>query len=119
VSVAPSRTKEEVLSSGKVRLDRCLQDKTSFQFVDFHMNVFDLLKDMVGAPGFEPGASCAQGRRLELAKYRILNVANHFAQFTVVGIVVSDRLFSIACTIPAMRKASSFPVATFFCSSAG
>ena len=27
------------------------------------------LKDMVGAPGFEPGASCAQGRRATRLRY--------------------------------------------------
>ena len=76
-------------------------------------------KDLAGAWRFEPQTSCAQGRRFDLAKHRILNAANHFAQCTVVRIVVSDRLFAIACTIPAMRKVSSFPVAIFFCSSAG
>jgi hypothetical protein len=77
------------------------------------------LKRLVGARGFEPRTSCAQGRRLKLANHRILNAADHFAQFTVVRFVVSDLLFSIACTMPAMRKASSLPVAIFFCSSAG
>ena len=77
------------------------------------------LKELVGARGFEPRTSCAQGRRLKLAKHPIVNAVEHFAQFTVVGSVVSDLLFSIACTMLAIRKASSLPVAIFFCSSAG
>jgi hypothetical protein len=32
-------------------------------------NTHNLLKDMVGAPGFEPGASCAQGRRATRLRY--------------------------------------------------
>jgi hypothetical protein len=32
-------------------------------------NVHNLLKDLVGAPGFEPGASCAQGRRATRLRY--------------------------------------------------
>jgi hypothetical protein len=32
-------------------------------------NVYNLLKDLVGAPGFEPGASCAQGRRATRLRY--------------------------------------------------
>jgi hypothetical protein len=65
---------------------------------------------VVGAWRFELQTSCAQGRRLKPARTRILNAADHFAQFTVVGSVVSDLLFSIACTMLAMRKASSLPV---------
>ena len=32
-------------------------------------NVHNSLKDLVGAPGFEPGASCAQGRRATRLRY--------------------------------------------------
>src|SRR5262249_48828493 len=31
--------------------------------------VHNSLKDLVGAPGFEPGASCAQGRRATRLRY--------------------------------------------------
>jgi hypothetical protein len=33
------------------------------------MNAHNSLKDLVGAPGFEPGASCAQGRRATRLRY--------------------------------------------------
>jgi hypothetical protein len=32
-------------------------------------NIHNSLKDLVGAPGFEPGASCAQGRRATRLRY--------------------------------------------------
>jgi hypothetical protein len=31
--------------------------------------ILNSLKDLVGAPGFEPGASCAQGRRATRLRY--------------------------------------------------
>ena len=33
------------------------------------VNVYNSLKELVGAPGFEPGASCAQGRRATRLRY--------------------------------------------------
>ena len=63
MSVASSRTKEEVFVQPKGEAGPRSADKTSFQFVAFHRKLFNVLKDMVGAPGFEPGASCAQGKR--------------------------------------------------------
>ena len=33
------------------------------------MNNYNLLKRLVGASGFEPGASCAQGRRATRLRY--------------------------------------------------
>jgi hypothetical protein len=33
------------------------------------MNNYNSLKRLVGAPGFEPGASCAQGRRATRLRY--------------------------------------------------
>ena len=39
------------------------------------MNVRNSLKDLVGAPGFEPGASCAQGRRPIQNKSSVFSVA--------------------------------------------
>jgi hypothetical protein len=33
------------------------------------MTAHNLLKQLVGAPGFEPGASCAQGRRATRLRY--------------------------------------------------
>jgi hypothetical protein len=32
-------------------------------------NAYNSLKTLVGAPGFEPGASCAQGRRATRLRY--------------------------------------------------
>jgi hypothetical protein len=32
-------------------------------------NAYNSLKKLVGAPGFEPGASCAQGRRATRLRY--------------------------------------------------
>jgi hypothetical protein len=32
-------------------------------------NIYNPLKNMVGAPGFEPGTSCAQGRRATRLRY--------------------------------------------------
>jgi hypothetical protein len=77
------------------------------------------LRRLVGAWRFELQTSCAQGRRLKPYNHRSLRTEISFVQFTVVASVVSDLLFSIACTMPAIRKASSLPVAIFFCSSAG
>ena len=36
---------------------------------EMKMNAYNSLKDLVGAPGFEPGASCAQGRRATRLRY--------------------------------------------------
>jgi hypothetical protein len=40
-----------------------------------NVTVHNLLKDMVGAPGFEPGASCAQGRRATRLRYAPTRIA--------------------------------------------
>ena len=44
------------------------------------------LKNLVGAPGFEPGASCAQGRRATRLRYAptscFLLILLHSGQFT-------------------------------------
>ena len=65
------------------------------------MNTDNSLKDMVGAPGFEPGTSCAQGRRATRLRYAptrtALLILKHIRifrslQFIVLGL---DRAFTV------------------------
>ena len=64
-------------------------------------NVHNSLKDLVGAPGFEPGTSCAQGRRATRLRYAptgsALLILKYFRifcslQFIVLGL---DRAFTV------------------------
>ena len=52
-------------------------------------NVHNSLKNLVGAPGFEPGASCAQGRRLASNKlYRFHSHSGYTWIFKHFGVCV-------------------------------
>jgi hypothetical protein len=51
-----------------------------------------LLKSLVGAPGFEPGASCAQGRRATRLRYAptmtALFILKHFPTLLLIRVVI-------------------------------
>ena len=50
------------------------------------------LKSLVGAPGFEPGASCAQGRRATRLRYAptviALFILKHFRTLLLIRVVI-------------------------------
>ena len=86
--------------------------------------VFKTEIEKEGLPGDITPALGAGGPRFKSGRpdhifQRVVDVHFHLSHCTVAEIVEGCRLFSIASTMPANLKVSSFPAANRFCSSAG
>jgi hypothetical protein len=69
------------------------------------VNVYNSLKELVGAPGFEPGASCAQGRRNISWKSFLFSLV--FENKRVRKIFGSGTLYRNACRAALSQKCHS------------
>ena len=67
---------------------------------------------LVGAPGFEPGTSCAQGKRATRLRYAPNNlITNNIAQFRVFG-KVQFRIFVLLLLQFSRRTPTTFEAAS-------
>jgi hypothetical protein len=71
------------------------------------------LRGMVGGRGFEPRTSCAEGRRLELAKHRILNAAKSLRSIHCSGICSERSAFFDRLYYPSNAKSFQLPGCDF------